>query len=161
MIGLVKDLFDASADNRMFLAARFASGDAAEAALDEYRMQIQEQFFPKRGFGNPKMSVCRKVISDYRKARGDLNGIVELMITMLETGTQFTNTYGDIHEPFYNSLLTMLGELCKVLRTKEGAPVYAEFQNRLDDLEHAASGIGWGYSGEVSSMIQDLREFYS
>jgi len=32
------------------------------------------------------------------------------MLHYVETGTEFTNTYGDIDEPFYNSLISMLNQ---------------------------------------------------
>jgi len=35
------------------------------------------------------------------------------MLTYVENGTQFTREYGDIDEPFYNSLDSVLAELAR------------------------------------------------
>jgi hypothetical protein len=95
LIGLVQDMFRASADNRTFLISRFLADEEADTALEEYRERILVQFFPKRGFGQLNLREARKAISLYRQARGDAGGLIDLMLFYVETGTRFTNTYGD------------------------------------------------------------------
>src|ERR1700693_1874832 len=51
LTALIKDLYNASAANRDFLHARFQAEETGGAALEAYRRQIIEQFFPQRGFG--------------------------------------------------------------------------------------------------------------
>jgi hypothetical protein len=74
LVALVKDLHDASPDNRDFLLARFQAEEGAGAALEKYRRKIVEQFFPARGYGKLKLSEARKAIRDYRRATGNLTG---------------------------------------------------------------------------------------
>jgi len=62
LIALVKDLHDASPDNRDFLQARFQAETNAGIALEKYRHKIVEQFFPSRGFGKLKLAEARKAI---------------------------------------------------------------------------------------------------
>jgi hypothetical protein len=45
LIALVKDLHDASPDNRDFLLARFQAEEDVGAALEKYRHKIVEQFY--------------------------------------------------------------------------------------------------------------------
>jgi len=68
LIALVKDLYDASPDNRDFLLARF-----------------QAEEIPTRGFGKLKLAEARKAIRDYRKATGNLIGTIDLMLTYVRT----------------------------------------------------------------------------
>jgi len=84
LIALVKDLYDASPDNRDFLLARFQAEETTGIAL-EYRRKIVEQFFPTRGFGKLKLAEARKAIRDYRKATGNLIGTIDLMLTYVRT----------------------------------------------------------------------------
>ncbi|MSR65454.1 MAG: hypothetical protein EXS18_06700 [Verrucomicrobiae bacterium] len=157
LVALVKDLYDHAADNRDFLEARFQSEDGGGAALEKYRRKILEQFFPRRGmFGKLKLGEARKAIRDYRKATGNLAGTLELMLTYVESGTRFTCEYGDIDEPFYNSLDSVLAELARLL-VKEGAELYPCFQERLLQVEAAASNIGWGYCDSVREQVQMLE----
>ena len=104
LVALLKDLFDHSIESRAFLSARFLAGGVPDAILDKYRKHIVEQFLPKRGDGKLDLRSARRAIRDYRKATSDLAGTVDLMLTYVESGTEFTNQFGDISESFYDSL---------------------------------------------------------
>jgi hypothetical protein len=109
----------------------------------------------------PRFGESRKVIRMYQKATGDVAGTLDLMLLHVERGTQFTNDFGDIDEPFYIALETMLGNLVDLLfESPDAKALYAQFENRFDrlELERSASDIGWGYGDTVSGMIDDLRE---
>ena len=157
VIALVKDLYNHSADNRDFLEARFQAQDGG-AALEKYRRKIVEQFFPRygNGIGKLKLGEARKAIRDYRKATGNLAGTLELMLTYVENGTQFTREYGDIDEGFYNSLDSVLAELARLL-INEAPDLYPGFQERLEQVEYAAANIGWGYCDSVREQVQMLE----
>ena len=156
LIALVKDLYDGTPDNRDFLLARFQAEENAGAALDKYRRKIVEQFFPARGFGKLKLGEARKAIRDYRKATGNLEGTIDLMLTYVENGTEFTRQFGDINESFYNSLESVLNELAQIL-TKEGGELYPKFRERVQRLVSSASGIGWGYGDAVADHVYQLE----
>ena len=158
VIALVKDLYDHAADNRNFLEARLQADDDGGVALEKYRRKIVEQFFPRygNGIGKLKLGEARKAIRDYRKATGNLAGTLELMLTYVENGTKFTCEYGDIDEPFYNSLDSVLAELARLL-VRDGAELYPRFQDRLLAVEDAASNIGWGYCDTVRDQVQMLE----
>jgi len=101
LIALVKDLHDASPENRDFPRARFDAENSGGEALEKYRRKIIEQFFPRRGFGKLKLAEARKAIRDYRKATGNVAGTIDLLLTYVENGTEFTQQFGDINEPYY------------------------------------------------------------
>jgi len=136
LFALLKDLFDHSIESRAFLSARLLAQGVPDEILDKYRRRIVEQFFPKRGFGKLDLRAARRTIRDYRKATSDLAGTVDLMLTYVENGTAFTNQYGDISEPFYNSLESVLDEMVGLLKTPEGAALYPRFQDRVSRMHH-------------------------
>ena len=154
LIALLKDLYNHDANNRDFLEARLQAEDSTGTALEKYRLKIIEQFFPRRGngIGKLKLGEARKAIRDYRKATGNLAGTLELMLTYVESGTRFTCEYGDIDEGFYNSLESVLAEMARLL-IKESPELYPRFQERLQQVPHAASDIGWGYCDTVSDQV--------
>jgi len=80
------------------------------------------------------------------------------MLLHLERGTEFTNDFGDIDEPFYNALETMLeNAIDLLLESSNPNALYERFDKRFQRLEREASGIGWGYADVVSEMIGDLQ----
>lgn len=156
LIALVKDLHDASPDNRDFLLARFQAEENAGAALEKYRHKIVEQFFPARGDGKLKLAEARKAIRDYRKATGNLTGTIDLMLTYVENGTEFTHEFGDINESFYNSLESVLNEMAQLL-LREGKELYPRFRERVQRLATRADGIGWGYGDVLRDQVYQLE----
>lgn len=161
LIELVKNLFDQSHENKLFLASRFSSQPLGEDAIAPYRKRIVDQFFPTRGFGKLGLAEARKAIREYKKATSDLLGTAELMMVYVEQGTEFTNTYGDIDEVFYNSMESVLAELVKLLSSPQGRVLYPVFSERLSELEHDAGDIGWGYGDEVSRMVEEFEKAMS
>jgi hypothetical protein len=144
LIALVKGLYEASPNNRDFLQTRFQTEENAEAALEKYRHKIVEQFFPAHGVGKLKLGEARKTIRDYRKATGNLEGTIDLMLSYGENGTEFTREFGDINESFYNSLESVLNEMAQLL-LREGSEFYPQFHEQVQRLATRADGIGWGY----------------
>ena len=157
LLELVKDLHDASPENRDFLRARFDAENSGGEALEKYRRKIIEQFFPLRGEGKLKLAEARKAIRDYRKATGNVAGTIDLMLTYVENGTEFTQQFGDINEPYYNSLESALNELAGLLRG-EGREIYPHCRNRLARVEQLASHIGWGYGDYVREQVAMLED---
>jgi len=157
LIALIKDLYDASPHNRDFLQARFQAEENEGAAFDKYRRRIVEQFFPSRGFGDPKLTEARKAIRDYRKETGNLTGTIDLMLTYVESGTKFTRQYGDIDAPFYNSMESVLNEFTQLL-LREASDLYPRFWERIQRLTAHADHIGWGFGDallDYAGWIED------
>ena len=78
------------------------------------------------------------------------------MLTYIEQGTKFTNTYGDIDEPFYNSLESMLYEFKKGIETDKTGDYLDNFKERLKKLYTNAHNLGWGYGDTVSEIMEEL-----
>ncbi len=157
LTALVKDLYDSSSANRTFLEARTQATTSGGAALEIYRTRIVEQFFPKRGFGKLKLAEARKAVREYKKATGNAEGTIELLLTYLENGNEFTCRYGDIDERFYDSLCSVMDELVEMLKS-EGPVAYAKVSDRLDHVATKASGIGWGYGDHINWAVVELAE---
>ncbi len=157
LVALLKDLFDHSIESRAFLSVRFLAEGVPDAILDRYRKRIVDQFLPRRGEGKLDLRLARRTIRDYRKATSDLAGTIDLMLTYVESGTDFTNQFGDINESFYNSLESVLDEMVGLLKTPEGAALYPRFEDRITRLAMRAGGIGWGYGDHVAEQIELLE----
>lgn len=157
LTALLKDLYQSSPENRTFLDARVRADEGGGAALEIYRQRIVEQFFPKRGFGKLKLAEARKAIRDYKKATGNVEGGIELLVTYLENGNDFTCEFGDIDERFYDSLCSVMDELATVLKV-EGSGAYAKVRDRLNQVAIKSSGIGWGYGDHINWAVDELED---
>ena len=157
LLALVKDLYEATADNRDFIQARCQVGDTGGEVLEKYRAKIVEQFYPKRGEAKLKLGEARKAIRDYRKATGHLPGTAELLMTYVEQGAEFTHDYGDIDERFYNSVEWALNELAALLHN-EVRGMYPQLSERLARVEQITDGIGWGFHDHIGDVVGQLEE---
>lgn len=156
LIALLHDLYQASAANRDFVNARFQAEENDGAAIEPYRKRIVDQFFPARGFGKLRLSDARKAIRDYKKATGNIAGTLDLLLTYVENGTEFTQQFGDINASFYSSLASALNELV-ILFLNGGEEYYPHFRERLQRLDARADGIGWGFGDELRDQIARLQ----
>ena len=152
LLALVKDLYDASSENRHFLHARFQAEDAGGEALEAYRRKIVAQFFPARGEGKLRLAEARKAIRDYRKATGNVAGTIDLLLTYVENGTEFTADLGYGNEPYFNSLESAAEEM-KALLFKEERECYLKFEERIVRLEKFSDRIGWGYGDYLRELV--------
>lgn len=161
LITLVKDLYDLSSENQRFLHARFLQrGPQAPGILADYKEKITICFFGRGDHptGNPRLGDARKLIRDYRKATQDSLGSLDLMLHYVETGTRFTNSYGDIDEPFYNSLISVLnGFYQDLFKSPDPQAIYQRFGDRLGRLRNAAARIGWGYGDTVEEILSGME----
>ena len=159
LIGAIGDLYKLSAGNREFLAARFLSVQTGEM-LETYRKRIVHEFYPPRGMGNPKLHVARRAVADYRKATGNVVGALDLMLTYVETGTRFTNDFGDLWESFYSSMESMLDGIVDLLFKRPELYSEVNAAQRLWRLQRDAAGIGWGYGDYVNERVNEVRAHF-
>jgi hypothetical protein len=106
----------------------------------------------------PRFRDAKKVISEYRKATGDLRGTLDLMLTYVERGHAFTNAFGDIDEPFYVALENMLERFAVELRQSPAKyELYELFRSRLMVIRRT-SDIEWGYGDAIRETMDELEE---
>ena len=161
MIDLFRQLYMLSSDNAELIDSQFKSA-RGDKLLDEYRQKIILEFFPLRESDESslRMGWMKSLIRDYRKGTNDLAGTAELMVTFQEQGMRFTMAYGDIDERFYDSLLSGMNDLIKML-TKEAPEVFPVFRDRLIEIVRTVFGrIGWGYSDGMFESVAEICDFH-
>ncbi|MBN1429054.1 MAG: hypothetical protein JXB07_11760 [Anaerolineae bacterium] len=113
-----------------------------EELLDRCKAQIKKEFFPKRGLGRARLSVARKVITEYAQVSNSVEGQADLMLYYVEMGVKYTNKWGEINDAFYNSMEKMYEQACELI-AKEDMP--ATFAARCEKIVKAARSVGWGF----------------
>lgn len=164
----MKELFELTADNRAFLAARLYSGDTDGSGLGTsvaipYLKRIHDAFYDKGGWprSNLRLADARKAIRDYRKATSDSAGTMNLMIAYVETGTEYSLDFGAEEDSLFDSLSSVLNEIESACAERQGRVLYDHFRQRLQGLAEKARGIGWGYGDHVVYIVERLGERWS
>ncbi|GFN33515.1 plasmid pRiA4b ORF-3 family protein [Paenibacillus xylaniclasticus] len=145
LIDLVKACYSASKDMERFLAVKILGDEAVEALFQEYRKKVEQEFFPERGLGKLRLQDAQRAISEFKRLTGSLLYSTELKLIYVENGVDFTLTYGDIDERFYNSIVSMYADIVDQVNEDETGELFDEFEERLAAVVANTDGIGWGF----------------
>ena len=153
LINLLGELYQLNKENKYFISARCS--ETCEEAIKPYRLLIKQLISPDIRYGDERIekTKAKKAISDYWKASGDNNGKIDLMLYYVECGTEFTLTYGDIDESFYNSLSSMFSHAVNEIKKSPKNEALGDFIHRLRAIVNDAKNIGWGYGDDVSELF--------
>ena len=153
LINLLSELYKLNKENKYYISARCS--ETCEEAIRPYRILIKKFISPEIRSGDEHIEKvkAKKAISDYWKASGDNNGKIDLMLYYIECGTEFTLTYGDIDEPFYNSLSSMFAQTVNEVKKLTKNEISKNFVYRLLKIVNDAKNIGWGYGDEVRELF--------
>ncbi|WP_367873642.1 hypothetical protein [Luteolibacter sp. Populi] len=159
LLALIKDLHDASPNNRHFLLARVGAVEGGGEAFESFRKRVVEPFYPARGEPKLKLGEARKAIREYHKATGNTAGTIELLLAYIETGTAFTCDFGDIDARFYDGLCSAIDELAERVK-REGLAMWETVSPRFGALVIKTNGIGWGYHDHLRYTCGELEEHF-
>jgi len=152
LVDLVADLYKKNKSVKEFLDF-YVNPNEKELFL-KYKDKVNEAFYPKRG-DRFKLSDGKKAISDFKKLEASNELLFELMLFYAETGVEFTKEFGDIDEPFYNSVASVYSNALKLM-SKEN--ILDKFADRAKQIVDDTSGIGWGFHDELGDIY---CEFYN
>lgn len=115
---------------------------------------VFECFFPMRG-SKLRLKDARKIISDFKKLEPDAESLADVMMHYVETGVEFTDEYGDIDEPFYNSVAGMFNNAAKFIEKNGLEKIFIVRAKKIAD---DTKDFGWGFHDELSSIYYDYFE---
>ncbi|BDT58078.1 hypothetical protein MasN3_15720 [Massilia varians] len=152
LLGLVQDLYAASKDNKAFLHARFGLGDDV---LKPYKTTIERWLWPDV-FKNQDTSVARakKAIADYKKAVGQPEGLVELMVFYCEQAAGFSNNIGLQDEGYFDALVRMFEQALKRIAALPDTARPALLE-RLDDVRRISHSFGYGVGDDMDELLAE------
>lgn len=152
LVDLLSDLYKKNKSVKEYLDF-YVNPNEKELFL-KYKDKVYEAFYPKRG-DRFKLSDGKKAISDFKKLEPSKELLSDLMLFYAETGVEFTNEFGDIDEPFYNSIASVYSNAL-ALMDKEN--ILDKFADRAKKIVDDTSGIGWGFHDELGDIYS---EFYN
>ena len=155
LIGLIKELYEASPENQLFLQSKLLGSADIESVLKPYRERIVRQFNMRRGDPRLDLKEARAAIREFKKATGSVAGTIELMLTYVEYGTSFAAEYGEATSTLFSSLTSVYEEMTDLLYG-EGRELYPRFRERIQKLAEHSGSIGWGYGDFLSERAFEL-----
>src|SRR4051812_27391109 len=111
LIELVVEMFKTNKDVQNYLSSRFLGEEVIEDLFKKAQKKIKNEFFPDRGDAKLRLAEAKKEITAFKKATNDEMRTVDLMLFYVELGVDFTNSYGDIYEGFYTSMVKMFDQV--------------------------------------------------
>ncbi len=147
IVSIVRDLYQISEENKIFLNARYAEDGIT---YKRYKVIIHQCLYPDvmNRTIDFEFERAEKAISNYAKATGDDERTTDLMIYFVECGNRFTLDYGDIDEVFYDTLIEMyekaVGRVSKMTKQRQ-----VPFRKKLEKIMKSSDGIGWGYHDDL------------
>lgn len=148
LIKEITELFKKSTFVKDHYVSKFDSEKSSEI-LNKYKLLIKNEFLPANGFGKARLSVAKKAISDFSKISNNTEFIAELMIYYVEIGVEYTKTYGDITETFYNSMEGMYDKALNLIMNEDHID---KFQKRCFKIIEDSDGTGWGFNEQLTEI---------
>jgi hypothetical protein len=122
--------------------------------VEKVKKTIHKLFNPPFG-QDPKLREARKEVSGFKKLSPPEEDIADVMLHYVECGVKFTNEYGDINEPFYNSVASMFRSACEFIKANG---MQEQFIARGKKIMDDTNGIGWGFHDELSDYYAEFFE---
>ena len=164
MLGLIRDLYNYCPENKEFFHVRFLAQEYLNNNyLKPYKDRIRIAVCPTEPWKDvQKMSAGRKAISDFKKVKGDnLRDTLELMLYYVQCGNDFTLDFGDIDEPFYESMESMFSSIVKKLIQQKDPALTEEFMPKLEaEFERVDGEMGWGYPDALRGWMEELYKTF-
>ena len=150
LLAVIRDLYDASPDNRRFLHARFL-GPGTE--LEKYRALILEAMYPNV-FGRKPVRVgeAQRLVRHFEQATGDTDRTIDLMLTLVEAGTDVAADTGHGDEAYFRALEAMLFQAVTKVRAV-GTAERLQWQERLNGIVDRSAAIGWGFCDAAQEIV--------
>jgi len=154
LIRLITDIVQISPQAKEFLTVKYSGKKAINEILENYKEKVEYEFFPPNGFGRLNLREAKKAITDFKKICPDMIMIIDIMLFYVENCVEFTDTYGDINEAFYNSAAGMYGSVVKEINSVNMS-LYNKFADRLKAAANNACE-GWGFKDEMMDIYNSL-----
>jgi TusA-related sulfurtransferase len=160
LVSIIIDCYKSSSDVKSYIHMMLEPESTENQLFDEAKKKILHQFFPDRGHPKLKLAEAKKAISEFGKLCNNQARTIDLMIYYVELGVSFTNSYGDIDEPFYYSMESMYQNALNKIRTDSGSGLYHLFRDRLKGIVRNTDGMGWGFNDQLAGMFYEFAADY-
>ena len=122
------------------------------AKLEEYKAIIKQKFYPKRGYGKMRFSVCRKAVKDFKALDPSAYLLADLMLCIPEYAAEIANDWGDMQETFYDSACNNFKAAMKYIQKNQ---LLSQFENRIQGIMKNCESSGYGFPDIMHQIYEE------
>ena len=153
LTAVIRALYEASPDNRRFLHARFLGSDTE---IETYRKLILDAVYPNLLGRKPvRIGEAQRLVRHFEQATGHSVGTLDLLLTLVEAGSDLAADTGHGDYAYFGALEKMLGEAIARIRSLP-ATDWPRWRERLDGIVTRSAAIGWGYCDATRDLVASL-----
>lgn len=147
LIGLVADIYALSKTNQLFLHARFSLG---KDSLATYKRRIHDALSPD--WNEPvRIADAKKAISEYRKAIGRPEGVLELRLFWCEAASSFSMDFGYADEGYFDALLLQFEAALNALKGMSETSRKSAIERLVAVRDR--TDVGYGLKDDMSYLL--------
>ena len=151
IIEMVLEMYSARKEVKEYL--EFYASPNENGKLEEYKAIIKEEFYPKRRREpQTRFSVCRKAVADFKKLKPSPDALAELMVSYMEWATKLTFDYGDMWEPYNDSVESNFNKTIKHIVLNG---LWDKYNDRLQQCVIWSEGNGYGFADAIADMYEE------
>jgi len=121
--------------------------------VEKYKKIIIKEFNVERPeLSGLKFSVAKRAISDFRDLQPSPEALADVMLALPEYACEFTYTYGDMEESFYNGTYNNFVAALKFIHKHD---LLENFKLRAEQCVKWASVCGYGFADDIAEVFYD------
>ena len=121
--------------------------------VEKYKKIIIKEFNVERPERSGlKFSIAKRAISDFRDLQPSPVALADVMLTLPEYACEFTYTYGDMEESFYNGAYNNFVAALKFIHKHD---LLENFKLRAEQCVKWASVCGYGFADDIADAFYD------
>lgn len=120
--------------------------------FEDYEAEVRKEFFPARGFGNGNPSIIFRILQHVEAEATSPKQVIDFIYYCIETGVEFTETYGDIDEEFYTTFEELFERAARLASTED---LIAEYVPRARRIVKSTHEMGWGFYDELERIFTE------
>ncbi len=158
LIEEIAKLFTKFKEVKQYYQMEYGSEEDRKALLNTYKKKIEKEFYTRGGVPRyPKAASLRKLITEFKKISTFKYDLIELNLYRVELAIKFSNDFGGMDEPYYNSTLNAYYDAISMIGTEQ---LHQEFKDIALKLVNDTYSTGWGfYDGMINVYTQVYEEF--
>ena len=155
LVKIISDLFKTNKSVEARLNLIILGDEYGRGLVEKYKKQLYKIFNPSNIVRTGlSLERAQMILSDFANICGSGRWYGDLALYFAECATDFTMSYGDINEKFYDALGDAYHDA--VAMASEDEELYQLWKDRLEYIYHEFSGFGWGMDEFITEEYDSL-----
>lgn len=149
---LLVETYKTSKEIKQLLNVFLREDDYEKELIGEYKMKIDKVFFPNNFRTDFSLTNAKALLKEGEKFCITQENLIDLQLSFVERGVDFTNAYGDISASFYDTLTRNFAKAVENILKDESDDLLKIFKRRCQTIRDNTSHIGWGFAFETEEI---------